>query len=246
MTLISYPQLTGFIHRYWQSSEDETLLHFNRLTLDGLIARVEPAHLLTETRSYVPDLIQKWVEQEVAGWQIARIEALLRDLALHVGKQLGYTASDLPGIDLEFDQDDTRYIVSIKSGSNWGNSSQKTALASNFRSAVRVLSQSRRVAHIQPVLGICYGRKATTNNGTYMEITGQSFWHFLSGNPALYTDIIEPIGYEARRHNAEFEQERTCLYNVLTREFSNRFCRADGAIDWPALVAFNSGNLIEA
>ena len=29
-----------------------------------------------------------------------------------------------PGIDLEFDKDGVRYIVTIKSGPNWGNSSQ--------------------------------------------------------------------------------------------------------------------------
>jgi hypothetical protein len=45
--------------------------------------------------------------------------------------------SGIPGIDLEFDYDDRRYIVTIKSGPNWGNSSQIKRLKDDFRTAKR-------------------------------------------------------------------------------------------------------------
>jgi hypothetical protein len=71
----------------------------------------------------------------------------------------------------------------------------------------------------------------------------QNFWHLISGEANLYVDIVEPIGYEARRHNDSFNEKRAALQNRLVLEFTEQFCRPDGQIDWPKLVQFNSGNL---
>ena len=43
--------------------------------------------------------------------------------------------SGIPNIDLEFDKDNIRYIVNIKSGPNWGNSSQISKMKSDFKTA---------------------------------------------------------------------------------------------------------------
>ena len=40
------------------------------------------------------------------------------------------------------------------------------------------------------MLASCYGKRKTVNNGEYLRICGQEFWHFISGNKNLYTDII--------------------------------------------------------
>jgi hypothetical protein len=77
-----------------------------------------------------------------------------------------------------------------------------------------------------------------------LKICGQAFWHFISGNKNLYTDIIEPLGYQARQHNQLYEEELAVLINKFTTEFSKDFC-TEGRIDWKKLVQFNSGNLKE-
>jgi hypothetical protein len=64
----------------------------------------------------------------------------------------------------------------------------------------------------------------------------------ISENKALYTDIIEPIGYQAKEHNEAFILERGRVHNRFTRLFVDRFCDEKGSIDWPKLVEFNSGN----
>lgn len=75
-----------------------------------------------------------------------------------------------------------------------------------------------------------------------MKIVGQNFWYLISENKDLYTDIIEPIGYKAREHNDNFNQKKSNITNRLTKEFIDRFCFLDGAINWNALVKYNSGN----
>ena len=58
----------------------------------------------------------------------------------------------------------------------------------------------------------------------------------------MYTDIIEPIGYRAKDHNEAFMAEKSRVTNRFTKQFIDRFCDADGTIDWVKLVEFNSGN----
>lgn len=167
----------------------------------------------------------------------------LEGLAIFVAsKTVGGKKSAATGIDLEFDRDGVKYLVAVKSGQNWGNSSQWAALRTNFRKAVRVLKQSEHVRHVQPVVGSCYGRRKTVDDGELIKMAGQSFWYFLSGNERLYTDIIEPIGFEAKRHNDKYYEEKAAAINRFTAEFATEFCK-DGRIDWERLVVFNSGNL---
>src|SRR5690606_3135115 len=58
----------------------------------------------------------------------------LEGLAIFINEKV-YSGrkSAAQGIDLEFDLDGIRYIVAIKSGPNWGNSSQITKMQSDFR-----------------------------------------------------------------------------------------------------------------
>ncbi len=150
--------------------------------------------------------------------------------------------SSATGIDLEFIYKDIHYLVSVKSGPNWGNSSQQKKLRQDFDKAVRVLKQANHRINIQPVLGICYGKAKTSYLHNYMKVVGQNFWYLISGNESLYIDIIEPLGYRAREHNRKFFNQKEKLVNLFTQQFLQEFCE-DGMIDWKKVVEFNSGNL---
>jgi hypothetical protein len=167
----------------------------------------------------------------------------MEDLAVLVAeKTSGGHKSSAPGLDLEFINQGIHYIVSIKSGPNWGNSSQQRRLEQDLRDAATRLKQSSRTANVQPVLGICYGRTRTRYLRGYLKVVGQNFWYLISEDRTLFTNIIEPIGYRAKEHNEAFLLERGSVVNRLTKEFIERFCRSNGAIDWVKLVQFNSGN----
>jgi len=143
---------------------------------------------------------------------------------------------------LEFVNSGVEYLVSIKSGSNWGNSSQHNKLEQDLRKAVATKKQGRPTANVQPVLGICYGKTKTSYVRGYRKIVGQSFWYLISENKDLYTDIIEPIGFRAKEHNEKFLLDKAGVSNKATGEFIRRFCDDTGAINWNKLVEWNSGN----
>ncbi len=150
------------------------------------------------------------------------------------------------GIDIDLIRQNVRYLISVKSGKNWGNSSQHKALRQHFADAVRVLKQSKHSGEIQPTLGICYGRAKTTNKGIFLRIAGQNFWHLLSGDLDLYTSIIEPLGFDTQKHDDLFKEQKSSSLNRMTGEFINQFCDANGAIDWTLLVSYVSGNLLQS
>ena len=167
----------------------------------------------------------------------------LEELAIFVaGKTCDGHKSTAPGVDLEFSHDNIYYVVSIKSSSNWGNSSQQRKLEEDLRDAATRLKQSRRGLNVQPVLGICYGRTKTGYVRGYLKIAGQNFWHLISENKDLYTDIIEPIGHRADEFNRAFAEEQDRITKRFVDQFIERFCDDSGAIDWVKLVEFNSGN----
>lgn len=166
----------------------------------------------------------------------------LEGLAIFINRKVyGGRKSGITGIDLEFDKESIRYIVNIKSGPNWGNASQIAKMRSDFKSAVKTLRTSGSGIQVVAVNGCCYGRNSNPDRGDYWKYCGQQFWEFISNNPNLYTDIIEPLGHQSREKNADFIESYARMINLFTQEFARDFCLPNGDIDWPGLVQFNSG-----
>lgn len=153
---------------------------------------------------------------------------------VHTGRK-----SSAEGVDLEFNHEGIHYIVSIKSGPNWGNSSQINKMRDNFRKAGRILRSANSQIHVVAVNGCCYGRDNRPDKGEYFKYCGQEFWRFISGNPELYLQLIEPLGHQARERNGDFEKAYYRIVNRFTVEFSREFC-TDGDINWETLVRLNS------
>jgi hypothetical protein len=87
-----------------------------------------------------------------------------------------------------------------------------------------------------------FGKRQSRHESTFSTMIGQRFWHFISGNPNLYTDIIEPIGHQARQHNERFLLQKEKLFNQALKNLLEEFCD-DGVINWQKIVMFNSGNM---
>jgi hypothetical protein len=169
----------------------------------------------------------------------------LEGLALFINhKVYGGYKSGITGIDLEFDSEGMRNIVTIKSGPNWGNSRAVAGMRSDFRTAKRALRTSNSGLKIRAVNGCCYGKDSKPDKGDYFKYCGQPFWKFVSGSSCLFTDIIEPLGHKARERNDEFIKSYSQMVNKFTKTFANAFCKDNGEIDWNKLVIFNSGEEI--
>lgn len=188
------------------------------------------------------DIIKSLTDAFISSQEETIFGDWLEGLAIFInGKVYGGRKSGIPGIDLEFDKEGTRYIVTIKSGPNWGNSRQVAGLISDFKTAKRTLRTSNSQLNVIAVNGCCcYGRTKSQDRGDYFKYSGQKFWEFISGDTDLYTKIIEPLGHQAKERNDEFMQSYAQMINKFTKEFADTFCKDDGSIDWDKLVRFNS------
>lgn len=166
----------------------------------------------------------------------------LEGLAVFINSKVyGGWKSGITGIDLEFDNDNIRNIVTIKSGPNWGNSSQIKKMLSDFNSAKKTLRTSNSNLHISCINGCCYGKDNKPDKGAYFKYCGERFWEFIGGSKTIFTDIIEPLGYKAKEKNKDFGEKYGSMINRFTKEFVDSFCTKDGNIDWLKLVQYNSG-----
>ena len=186
------------------------------------------------------DIVEALLSAHLSSQEETIFGEFLEGLAIFICRKVyGGTKSAAEGIDLEFEKDKIKYIVSIKSGPNWGNSSQIKKMKDNFNKAKRILRTNTPGANIVAVNGCCYGRNKNYDKGEYLKYCGQKLWHFLSANENLYTEIIEPLGHKAKEKNQEFSEAYAELVNRFTIEFGQEFCD-NGRINWEKLVKFNS------
>ncbi len=168
----------------------------------------------------------------------------LEGLAIYINSKVyNGRKSGIKGIDLEFDKNEVRYIVAIKSGPNWGNSSQISKMRSDFKTAIKTLRTSSSNLHIIAINGCSYGYDKKPDKGDYFKYCGQKFWEFISGNKDLYLDLIQPLSTNAKKCNDEFLISYSNSINLFTKEFIESFCKNSGEINWEKLVKFNTGTL---
>ena len=115
-------------------------------------------------------------------------------------------------------------------------------MLADFTAAKKTLRTSNSNLQIVCINGCCYGRDNNPDKGAYFKYCGQRFWEFIGGNKAIYTDIIEPLGYKAKEKNDEFLVKYTGIVNLFTKNFLVGYCDSNGNIDWKKIVEFNSGN----
>jgi hypothetical protein len=212
------------------------------LTLDKLLKK-NPYLFKAKSINTAGDLITNLLEAFLSSSEEKLFGDFLEGLAVFIAqKTCNGHKSTASGVDLEFFNKNIHFVVSVKSGTNWGNSSQISKLENDLKNAVTRVKQSNRGTNVQAVLGICYGKTRTSYLRGYLKVVGQNFWYLISENKDLYIDIIEPIGFRSRDHNEEFSRKRGELSNLFTKHFINDYCESAGAIDWVKLVKFNSGN----
>lgn len=226
--------------RQYHNAKLESL---EKLSLKSSILRRKNPYLLrAKDAATAEEFIRAALEAILSSSEEERFGELLERIAVFISEQTADgRKSSAEGIDLEFDSEDVRYLVSIKSSPNWGNSSQQKRLKQNFEQALKIQRQARSKSNIQAILGICYGRAAHKDKGIYQIVVGQRFWEFLSGDPDLYVALIEPIGTSAHEQNQLFRRRLSEIELRLIKEFTAEFCTPDGQIDWIKVVKFNSG-----
>lgn len=237
-------ELNDYVNQSIESFHKSRISILSGLKLNSLISK-NPYLFRAKNITLASELIESTLTAFLSSSEEKMFGDFLENLALFVAKKcVRAHKSTAQGIDLEFDKDGIYYIISVKSGPRWGNSSQLKKLSEDFNVAEIRLKQSSHVKSVQKILGICYGKtKDRQMKAGYKKIMGQSFWTFISNDPNLYIDIIEPVGYRAKYHDDQFNKEKGKIINLLTKEFIDKFCDQYGNIDWQRLIKANSGNL---
>jgi len=241
MQQLNQSDVVSFVEENIGEFHQRRLDSFQILKLTQVLKRKNPYLFKAKNINVAHDLVKMPLDAHLSSQEETIFGEFLEKLAIFVcEKVFDGRKSTAEGIDLEFSRDSVFYIVSIKSGPNWGNSSQIKRMVENFKQAKRILRTGNAKANIQAINGCCYGQDNKPDKGDYLKFCGQDFWEFISGNDRLFIDMVEPLGYRAKERNEAFLAEYTRILNLFTKEFMDVFC-VDGVIDWNKLVHFNSG-----
>jgi hypothetical protein len=154
----------------------------------------------------------------------------------------GGVVSPAEGVDIAIETPTKYLAVSVKSGPNPFNSSQKKRQNDEFlvlRSRLMKLKKQ-----FDAMLGHCYGRLRSEPSKVqiYRDRSGQEFWTELTGDKDFYQKLIRLMREDLiTRHREEYRTAWQQAVNRYVREFTNDFCDENGAIDWERLLQFNSG-----
>lgn len=243
MEKLDFSELNNYVNKNIVSFHEKRINCLQKLTLQKLIKK-NPYLFKAKNVESAGELISGFLEAFLSSSEEKMFGDFLEGLAIFIASKTrnGHKSSST-GIDLELIEENQHYLISIKSGPNWGNNSQITKLSEDFDKARRTILQQNAHINVLNILGICYGKTRTTvTKRGYWKLVGQNFWYFISGEKDLYTDIIEPIGFEAKKHNKKFTTDKNNFLNKMTGDFIKEYCNENGKINWNTLVEHNSGN----
>lgn len=231
----------NYINGHISEFHQNRIAAISKLKFEQVLKRKNPylfrAKNIVTAENFVGNLIDAYLSSQ----EETLFGEFLEKLAIFVASESkGGYKSGIEGIDLEIPEGNKRYIITIKSGPNWGNSGQISKMKDNFRKAKKILRTQNSGLNIIPINGCCYGRDNKPDKGDYYKYCGQLFWEMITGLDTFYLDIIEPLGYQAKKKNDDFYQEYAKVINLFTKEFIENYCFSDGSINWELIVKFNS------
>ena len=241
MKKLNLKDISQFVEQNIGTFHQKRIQSLDTLKLSQVLKRKNPYLFKAKYVLTAEQIIRGIVDAHISSNEETIFGDWLEGLAIFINQKVyNGKKSGITGIDLEFDNGGIRYIITIKSGPNWGNSSQIAKMISDFKTAKKALRTSSSKLNITAVNGCCYGKDNKSDKGDYYKYCGQKFWEFISGDKELYTEIIEPLGHKAKEKNDDFMKSYSQMINKFTKEFANEYCDNKGDINWKKLVEFNS------
>lgn len=242
MANLNRDEIVRFIEPSIQGFHQKRLENLQSLKLTKILRRKNPYLFKAKNLNAAHDLVKSLLDAHLSSQEEAIFGGLLEQLAIFACNRVyGGRKSAAAGIDLEFEKEGTIYLISIKSGPNWANSRQIAKLKDDFIKTRRILGTNTVSPKVVAVNGCCYGTDNKPDKGDYLKLCGQRFWELISGDENFYTEIVEPLGHQAKERNEKFAEEFAKIINRFTFEFGKDYCDTSGAILWEKLVKFNSG-----
>ena len=171
------------------------MVALENLELDQLLQTSNPYFFAREAEDTTSDIISTLIAIHLNSQEKTIFGDLLEALAHHVCKiARGGKISEIDGVDLEFGDGDTLYLISLESSANSDYPNQIRQTQTDSRKAYQSLSPGIPDLRIQAVNGFFYGQTSNTfDHEQCWKLSGQRFWELISGETDFYTRIIEPL-----------------------------------------------------
>lgn len=238
------PDLKTFVRGKVADFHERRIQRLSTLQLDRVLARKNPYLLKAKSLDTPRKLVTELLDSHLTPQEAGIFGSVMEQLALEVCRRnYGGRKSAVEGIDMEFERGGSHYLVSIKSGPNWGNSSQIAKMRDYFRKAKKTLgTNTSKAAKVIAVNGCCYGSTPSEDRGDYLKLCGKNFWTLISGDDQLYQKLIPLIGDESGGRNSRFDLEYEKALARLTTEFREKYCNQRGDILWEKVTELSSGD----
>jgi len=248
MNQLNLKEVTQYVESNIGHFHNSRLEKLTKLTLKEILTKKNPYLFKAKNVTKVSEIIEGTLNATLSSSEEGMFGNWLERLAIFINDSVyGGRKAAIDGIDLDFDKEGQRFLVAIKSGPQWGNDSQVKKLVDQFNSARKRLATSGSVLNIVCINGCCYGRSREKteykSKGNYYKICGKRFWELISGESELYTELIQPIGYQAEKNDQAFKEIYGNIFNKLSKEFLDNFCEENGSIDWDKLLRYNSSTV---
>jgi len=143
MVAIKIAEVSQYIEKNIGSFHNGRLESLKKLKLNGVLARKNPYLFKVKNVLMSQDFVKPLLDAYLSFQEETIFGNFLEGLAIFINeKAYNGWKSSTQGIDLEFNKDNIRYIVAIKSGPNWGNSSQVRKMRDDFRKAKQTIRTS--------------------------------------------------------------------------------------------------------
>lgn len=236
-----FRMFSDYIQEGIEELYSEKFRKLEKLKLDDILYRKNLYLFKSKYLKSPEDLINSIIEAFISSSEETTFGNFLEKLAIYVSQTLeNGKKSTATGIDLEIDRSGIRYLIDIKSGPNWGNSSQITKMLENFRKANKTIRTSGSGIRAEFINGCCYGVDDNPDKGEYLKLCGQRFWEFITGDAEFYLKIIEPMGLNAKERSEKFLKLFDEKLIQFSQVFYSNYVKAN-KIDWEKLIKTNSG-----
>ena len=155
MKKLNLNDVRQYVEENIETFHKKRIAGLNNLKLRKVLQKKNPYLFKAKYVLTAQDIVKSLTDAYISSQEETIFGDWLEGLAIFINSKVyDGRKSGIPGIDIEFDKDNIRYILTIKSGPNWGNSSQIGKLIADFKTAKKTLrtsktrDRSRKGAHL--------------------------------------------------------------------------------------------------
>jgi hypothetical protein len=142
---ILHQKIETFVCENIGSFHEARIRNIQNLKLKTLLENKNPYLFRAKNLNAAANFVTALLDARLSSSEEGSFGNFLESFAVFVATQCaGGQKSPATGIDIDLTKDDVRYLISVKSGKNWGNSSQYKASGQHFADAVKVVSIPRQ------------------------------------------------------------------------------------------------------